>query len=240
MNDIQPLIELQDIDERIREMEKEMTDIPARKEMELSRLNGAQMSLAQAKAELVDIQLKIKQCDTEIAEKEAKIQQLLISQATASGQKEYVQIDISVAQLKSDVAAAGERKAAAQDEIPHCEKAVAEAQARLDEERKGIDDYVKELDERLSEVKEASVAAQAERAEALKNVSPRSKLYYDRLSKKRWPVVVSLSEDGACNGCHMVQPPSVAQMVAAQMKNGTADRPPVVCTMCGRILYRDF
>ncbi len=67
-------------------------------------------------------------------------------------------------------------------------------------------------------------------------------LYYERLRTKRWPVVVPLTHDGVCDGCHLVQPPSVAQMVDANAKHGEEGKPQgiVACTMCGRILYRDI
>ena len=57
VNVISLLIELQDVDGRIRELEKEMKDIPARKAQENSRLDGACLALAEAKARLVDAQL---------------------------------------------------------------------------------------------------------------------------------------------------------------------------------------
>ena len=65
-------------------------------------------------------------------------------------------------------------------------------------------------------------------------------LYYERLRTKRWPVVVSLTHDGVCDGCHLVQPPSVGQMADANARNGEFGKPQriVACTMCGRILYR--
>ena len=59
---------------------------------------------------------------------------------------------------------------------------------------------------------------------------------------KRWPVVVPLTHDGVCDGCHLVQPPSVGQLVSANAKNGAEGKPQsiVACTMCGRILYGDL
>jgi predicted nucleic acid-binding Zn-ribbon protein len=80
-----------------------------------------------------------------------------------------------------------------------------------------------------------------EREEKVKAVAdPKFMLYYERLRTKRWPVVVPLTNDGVCDGCHLVQPPSVGQLADANAKNGEAGKPQsiVACTMCGRILYR--
>jgi predicted nucleic acid-binding Zn-ribbon protein len=97
------------------------------------------------------------------------------------------------------------------------------------------------MDERLAAVAEELESAKAERAEKLKAVNnPKFMLYYERLRQKRWPVVVSLTHEGVCDGCHLQQPPSVAQMVDANAKRGSegGEQAIVACTMCGRILYR--
>ena len=96
----------------------------------------------------------------------------------------------------------------------------------------GLDDVqLRELDARLAAVKEELAAAEDERAESAKKVNPQFILYYERLRTKRWPVVVSLQPDCVCNGCHLVQPPSVGQMV-------WRNQGLVPCQMCGRILYK--
>ena len=56
-------------------------------------------------------------------------------------------------------------------------------------------------------------------------------------------MVVTLNHDGVCDGCHMKQPPFVGQSVDRNtkiMEAGGKPSGPVVCTMCGRILYRDL
>ena len=77
-------------------------------------------------------------------------------------------------------------------------------------------------------------------AKAAQVSDPKFMLYYERLRTKRWPVVVPLTHDGVCDGCHLVQPPSVGQLADANAKNGAEGKKQsvVACTMCGRILYR--
>ena len=55
--------------------------------------------------------------------------------------------------------------------------------------------------------------------------------------------VALLNSDDVCDGCHMKQPPFVGQSVdrnAKIVEAGGTVQGPVVCTMCGRILYRDL
>ena len=119
------------------------------------------------------------------------------------------------------------------DDLPSAQARIDQAQAKFDAEKGGVDALCAEIDERIAAVKAELEEAQKERAEKAKLVTnPKFMLYYERLRTKRWPVVVPLTHEGVCDGCHLVQPPSVSQLV-----DHNSDL--VACTMCGRILYRD-
>ena len=101
---------------------------------------------------------------------------------------------------------------------------------------------IAEIDERIASVKAELEECRKDRVEKARAVpDPKFLLYYERLRTKRWPVVAPLTRDCVCDGCHLVQPPSVGQLVDANARNGAEGKPQsiVACTMCGRILYRD-
>lgn len=237
MNVIQPLIDLQDTDGQIRELEQEAKDIPQRKAQENARLAGVNAALEIAKNQLAAMQQRIKGEEAEAEQLRAKVRDVKMAQVSIQSNKEMQQSIMQVENLEHEATAAENRALALQeDEIPVLEKRVAEAQARVDADRGGVDGYVAELDARLAEVKEMLAALTAERDEKVKLVqaaNPRFLLYYERLRTKRWPVVVTLNQDGVCDGCHMKQPPFVEQMVQHNTDL-------VACTMCGRVLYRDL
>ena len=217
MNVIQPLIELQDVDDMIRELEMEEKDIPCRKAQETARLAGVNASLEIAKNQLAAMQKRIADERAEAAELREKAQQLRIGQATIGSNRELQQSYVQVDGLEHDADSADARADALEaDELAVLEKRVLDAQARVDDEKGGVDCNVDDLDQRLADVKERLAALRAERTEkanAVKAIDPGFLLYYERLSTKRWPVVVSLNADGVCEGCHMKQPPFVAQLV---------------------------
>jgi len=233
VNVIQPLIDLQDTDGQIRELEQEARDIPQRKAQETARLAGVNAALKFAKDKL-DAQRKlIANCEEEAAAAREKAQQIKISQATITSNKELQQSVMQVEGLEHDADAAENRALALSDDLPDLEADVADAQAKVDAEKGGVDGFVGDLDARLAEVKAALDELMKERAAKAALVNPRHLLYYERMRTKRWPVVVTLNAEGVCDGCHLVQPPSVAQMVQH-------NRDLVACTMCGRVLYRDL
>lgn len=245
MNDsdvIQRLIEIQDLDGQIRDLEREAKDIPQLKAQENARLSGVNASLQIAQHQLDDMLAKIKAEEDEAFEIRERVKELKINQTGIQSNKEMQQSIMQIEGLEMDAHAAEDRALALQDRLPSLEDQVAKAKAKVESEKGGVEGLVDDLDARLAEVKAELATLEAQRQEkvaAMTSVQEKKALLvYERLHTKRWPVVVQLAEvdgdphAGVCDGCHMKQPPYVAQSV--QHKKDI-----VTCTMCGRILYRD-
>ena len=238
---IQTLIDLQEVDGRIRELELELKDLPRRKALETARLSGVSADLEAAKAGQEYASQRVKNYEADAQALKDKIQQLKSTQAMLKSNKEYQQYSIQIDLVSHDLETTENSQIAAMDDLPSAEKRTSDAQAKFDAEKGGVDAFCAEIDERIASVKAELDECMKERAEKAKLVTdPQFKLYYERLRTKRWPVVVSLTHEGVCDGCHLVQPPSVAQMADANEKLGNEGRPQriVACTTCGRILYR--
>ncbi len=233
MTVVQSLIDLQEVDGRIRELELELKDLPRRKALETARLSGVSADLQAAKANLEYANRRVKGYEEDAKALREKIQQLKTTQAGLQSNKEYQQYSVQIDLVSHDLETTENSQIAAMDDIPSAEARVTEAQAKYDAEKGGVDSFCAEIDERIAAVKAELSEAQAERADKAKLVTdPKFMLYYERLRTKRWPVVVPLTHEGVCDGCHLVQPPSVAQLV--DHNAGL-----VACTMCGRVLYRE-
>ena len=230
MSVVQPLLDLQEIDGRIRGLQQEIRDIPQRKAQEQERLNGAREALARAQAEFKNAQLRVNEAELEVKARRDKIQSIKQNQVLLKTNKEFQMYNLEIAKIEGEIESYEARQMAAMDDVIPVKHRVAEADAKLKEEQGVVDGYVAELDARLAAVKAELAEAETERAESVKRVTPQFMLYYERLRTKRWPVVVSLQPDCVCNGCHLVQPPSVGQMVRRNLGI-------VACQMCGRILY---
>lgn len=243
MTVVESLIELQEVDGRIRELEVELKDLPRRKALEMARLSGVSADLQAAKAGQEYANQRVKGYEADAQALKDKIQQLKTTQAGLKSNKEYQQYSIQIDLVSHDLEATENNQLAAMDDLPSAEKRINEAQAKFDAEKGGVDAFCAEIDERIASVKAELEECKKDRAEKARNVNdPKFMLYYERLRMKRWPVVVPLTHDGVCDGCHLVQPPSVGQLVSANAKNGAEGKPQsiVACTMCGRILYGDL
>lgn len=233
MNPIQSVIDLQEVDGRIRELEREAKDLPRRKAQESARLKASAASLEVAKNQLAVAQQRVQESETEANTARDRVRELKILQASASSNKEFQQLSIAIEGLEHEADEADARGYAMMDEVPRLERVVKEAEEKASGEAGGISEFCAELDARLAEVKADLDQLAAERAEKAKLVNPRTLLYYERLRTKRWPVAVLLNADSVCEGCHLKVPPSTEQMVEHKMEL-------VACTNCGRMLYRDL
>ena len=233
MRVVQPLLDLQEIDSRIREFEQELKDIPARIAQEKKRLEGVLGQLANAQADFRTAQTRVDDLVSDVKIRRDKIQKLKQEQSGLKSNNEYKMFNLQINALESEIEKLEAQQLIAMDNTIPVKRRVSDAEEKLSAEQTVIDDYVKEMEERQASVEEALKEAERERAAFLPNVPESMLRQYSLLLKKRWPAVVSLRRDGdrfICNGCHLVQPPSVGQMA---MRNGDI----VHCEMCGRILY---
>ena len=243
MTVVEALIELQNVDGRIRELETELKDLPRRRAQETARLSGVSADLTAAKAGLDYANRRVKGYEEEAKSLKEKIQNLKITQAGLQTNREYQQYSVQIDLVTHDLEVAENNQIAAMDDIPSAEGRVSDSQAKFDAEKGSVDAYCAEIDERIAMVKDELEKCRAEREEKSRAVpDPKFLLYYERLRTKRWPVVVPLTHDGVCDGCHLVQPPSVGQVVQANARNGAVGKQQVIaaCTMCGRMLYGEI
>ena len=242
MTIVEALIDLQEVDGRIRELELELKDLPRRKALETARLSGVSADLQAAKANQEYANQRVRGFEEDAKALKDKIGQLKTTQAGLKSNKEYQQYSVQIDLVSHDLETTENQQLAAMDDLPSAQARIDDAQRKYDAEKGGVDAFCAEIDERIAAVKAELEEAQKERAEKAKAVTdPKFMLYYERLRTKRWPVGVALTHDGVCDGCHLVQPPSVGQLADANARNGAEGKPQsiVACTMCGRILYRD-
>lgn len=241
---IDPLLALQALDTEIAGFEREIKDIPARKQEETRKLEKAKMILAEeerrllsrkAEADDLDLQLKAKN------EHSAKLKQ------QQEGLKNARAVQAMADQIESSSADADEleiRRANAEESIPDAEERVANAREYVASETQALEGYMKELDERIEYARERVNALKEERKAAAAQIPEADIRTYERLLKSRVPAIVHL-HGGVCGGCHLMQSPSVSHLVNRinkydenKLTNPGLKRPPlVICESCGRILY---
>ena len=239
---IQTLIDLQEVDGRIRELELELKDLPRRRAAEEARLKGVGADLRSAKANEEYASQRVRNYEEEAKSLREQLTKLKTTQAGLKTNREYQQYSLQIDLVNHELETTENSQLAAMDDLPSAQAKISEAETKYNAEKSGVDAYCQEINERIAAVKEELEVLRKERQQKAALVdNPMFMLTYERLRTKRWPVVVQITHDGVCDGCHLMQPPSVAQMVAhnSVLKNRGESEKIVQCTMCGRILYRD-
>lgn len=242
MSVIVDLLALQDHDEVIKELERPVKDIPVRCMQELKKVEAEREDLSKAENEVKRLKLESMNDEVEISEIKETIQKFKIQSASLKTNTECAAMNAQIVRATENLKAAESKKI---DDELGTEKAQSyknECQARFDEVKRESDEYISELNGRLAEYQARLDEAMVARVEKVKPLDiPATKrflMYYERLRKNRWPVLIRLSEN-VCTGCHMSLPPSKQQEAIknAKLAEDPARMTIVACDFCGRIVY---
>ncbi len=229
MNVIDQLLSVQEHDARIRRINQELTDIPARQKAEQTRLEEHQQALAAAEAQLKKRQSDLKQLELEADGHKARIGKLRQQQMTLKTNKEFKVMEGEIASAENDIKKLEDREITLMEQIESAREDVRARQADLAEEQEAVVADCKELDERATELKAELTEAEAARTEAATGIDAEWLTRYDQLWSRRDSALVEV-RNGVCGGCHMRLPPSAAHDARKRMAM-------VTCDFCGRLLY---
>ena len=231
MTVVQPLLALQEIDERIRTLRQVVQDVPEREKQEKGRLKSALDAVAIAQSSLKIARLNVTAAEGDVANRKEREAKLKEQQQGLKTNRDFQAMSKEIARATEEIDQQEARLITYMDEVKPAEAKAALVEAKLHDEEAEIKGYITELKRRADDSEEELNRQLALRAEAEKQVTlPQALLTYNRLLSRRWPVVVPLEGGTVCGGCHLNQPPQTAHSVR---RNASVE----TCQMCGRILY---
>lgn len=229
MGTIDSLLVLQECDKKLQDMEKQLKDIPARKNSELERLEKHKASLNEATEALKHRQSGLKDVELEADAKKESITKLRKQQLDIKTNKEFKAIESEIAGIEKDLQAIEERELTVMEEIEQASAEVKSAEEDLKKEESEVGEDIKALDARAAEIEAKLNEVKAERERAAQDVDPEWLATYERLLSRKGLVLVPL-RDGTCGGCNMQVPPYVIHDAGKHTSI-------VTCVHCGRMLY---
>lgn len=244
MTVIEQLLDLQAQDAVIRDLERQVHDIPKRRKLEQDRLDEIQRELRHATESVETYEKRAVQTELDISELQALSDKYERQRQSVQSQQEFAALGRQSEAARRARVEKEEFLEKARAAIDTAKENVKIVEARWQEESASVEAYLASLRTRLVEVQHKLVELQAARDEtARKYASPENARffsYYERLCKKTFPVLVRLGADNACPGCHMVLPPSKVQdaqrnakLAATPMKMNV-----VACDYCGRLVFK--
>jgi predicted nucleic acid-binding Zn-ribbon protein len=227
---VNKLLELQSLDLKIERCRGQETEIPKQKckfDVQRKRLDA---ELRGSEQLVKNMQIEQRECEGEIAQKEAQIKKYEGQLATVKKNDEYQMLLHEIDIQRKQIGVKEERILMIMEEMEGAKSKFAEDKKRIDAERAKIDAQCAEIDAELKEAVAQREVYEAKRGTIASQVDAAMLRRYDRIraAKKGGRVVVPL-EGESCGGCHMA--------VRAQIVNEILAGEPHSCGQCGRILF---
>lgn len=226
---VEQVLALQELDIRIRELERELADIPARKKAEEERLRSHKEAVAGGENSLKQQQAGIRELELESASNKEKILKLRQQQMQVKTNKEFKAFEAEIATLESRIRGIEDKELVLMEQADAARGTVAEKKKSLETEQGALNVELMNWDARTAEVKGVLDGLRKERLSVVSHVAQDWLAVYERIFKRKDRAMVAV-EDGICGGCHMKLPPYVIHTV--RRKTGM-----VFCDFCGRMLY---
>jgi predicted nucleic acid-binding Zn-ribbon protein len=226
---IEKLLTLQEDDLKIRGMEKELRDIPVRKQREQARLDEHKKQVADAAQLVKERQAEIKRLQLEAEGAQDKIRKLRQQQLEIKTNKEFKAIETEVAALQDVIRKIEDGELDLMAQIEQAKESVKGTERALGDEEAAVKRDNLAWDKRAGEIEQDLAKIKAARAEKAKEIDAAWLGAYDRIFQRKDRALVALT-DGICGGCHMKLPPFVGHDARRHTMM-------VTCSFCGRLLH---
>ena len=229
--DITGLLSLQERDLRLQGLRKELERIPQEQDLARERLAAHQQAVDEAKSSLQENEVAIKGVELDVGTRRESITRLKQQQFETRKNEEYQALGVKVTHYAEEIDGLETRELELMERGDQLRNSLKEAEAAYATTKGGVDEEVATLQKRADQFSREAGSLEEERQQLLVGMDKELISIYERLLKLRGaPVVVQITGERQCLGCHVKATP--ATMVRVQ-----SGKELVNCENCGRILY---
>lgn len=228
--EITQLLKLQERDQRIRQLQKELKEIPKHEAQARTQLAGDQAAVANAHQKVQEIEVKIKGLQLDIQTRQNSIKRLHDQQFETRKNDEFRALGTEIERYQKDVSGIEDKELEQMEALESAKIEHKDAQAKLAVTQAHVNEELKVLAERAEGMKKRLTEVEAERRELVAPVETSILDVYTRLFSKKPDAAIVPLEHGICKGCHM----KLVSATVQALRNGNGI---TQCENCGRILY---
>jgi len=228
--DLQFVVRLQDLDNRVAELTREISALPIHIAEIERKLESHQRKLEADRAALSANQKDRKKAEGEIQVQEQKISKLKGQMLDAKTNEIYRAFQHEIEFCEKEIRRQEDHILEWMSESEPLEKNVKAAEIALGEEKKQVDAEKQEARQRTAVDQKALDELNTERKALVTGITAAVYRNYERIRKGRKGIAVSEAVDGRCSVCHMAMRLQFFQ----DLRKGDQV---MVCESCGRILY---
>lgn len=224
------LLQLQERDQRIRQLQKDLKDIPNLQTRAKTQLAGDQAAVDRASLGVKETEVKIKSIQLDVQTRQTSIKRLQDQQFETRKNDEFTALGHEIKRYGAEVTALEDKELDQMEALEGDKARLKEAQAKLGETQKRVNDELKNLEERGETVKKRLEELLAERQSLAEPIEETALELYTGIFNKKGDAAVVPMENAKCGGCHMKVVVGVIQSLKQSI--GLTQ-----CESCGRILY---
>jgi uncharacterized protein len=228
--DISHAIRLQNLDDRVAELNKEIATLPKYIGETEKKLEAHQRRLDHDRDGLKANQSDRKRLDGDIQSNEQKISKLKTQMMDAKTNDQYRAFQHEIDFCQQEIRRHEDRILELMTESEPLDKAVRTAEAALATEKKHVEEEKTRARERTAVDQKEMDTLLAERKTILAQMTPKIASEYERIRKGRAGVAIAEVVQGRCSKCNMQVRPQFLQ----ELKRGDSV---MVCESCKRMLY---
>lgn len=229
--EIELLLILQNKDQAIRKLQRELKRIPLEEEDARGRLSDDTAAVAAIKEKIQQNEISIKNLELDIETRRTTITRLKTQQFETKKNEEYTALGNEVVRYEKEVSALEDKELGFMEIAEDLNGELKVAKEKLAASQALVDEELEQLAGRRANCEQQVVDLEAERAAAAAKIKEDLLSRYERtLAAKKDAALVPLQHGTTCGGCHM--------KVTSATANGTkAEKVITACEQCGRILY---
>ena len=228
--DLKLVIRLQDIDNRLGELSREIASLPVHIAEIEKKLVSHERKLEADRAALSANQKERKKCESDIQIQEQKISKLKDQMLQAKTNDQYRAFQNEIDFCQNEIRKSEDRILELMSESEPLDKNVKIAEAALRDEKTQVEREKQEARDRTAVDQKAATDLRTERAGVVTAVTPATYQRYERVRKSRKGIAVAEAVEGRCSACNL----SMRLQFFQDLKKGDQV---MSCESCQRILY---
>jgi hypothetical protein len=229
--EVEKLLIIQDRDIKILAIQKELESLPEEEAEIREKLAADQKAMEAAKKAVMENEVAVKNLEIEIQTRRNSIARLKVQQFEIKKNEEFRAMGVEIERYGADVSALEDRELDLMEKGEGLKKAHVEAEQCLAASRRMVEEDIEAIAKRRENLETEVGDLASKRAEQAKGVDPDTLDLYDRLFRSKGGlVVVGLTKDGQCTGCHV-------RVIKSTIVAVKSEKEIAHCENCGRILY---
>lgn len=230
VQDLQVVVRLQELDNRVAELNKEIATLPKHIAEIEKKLSGGEQKLKADQAALTANQITRKKTEGDIQTNEGKISKLRDQMLTAKTNDIYRAFQNEIAFCEGEIRKSEDRILELMGASEPLERNVKTAEVSLKEEKKQVEAEKASAREQTAKDQTAVAELMAERKKLTDSVEASVLTLYERIRKGRGGIALAEAIEGRCSKCRVAFRPQFMQ----ELKRGEKI---MTCESCQRIVF---